>query len=198
MTNKLTAVTFDVVDFATPGDAYPMKFCSDCAHPVSLEIPPGDHLPRHVCPACGAIHYQNPRIIAGCIPERDDKILICRRAIEPRYGFWTLPAGFMENGEAVEQGAAREAQEEALADVQIGTLMAVVNVLHSNQVHMLFRAKLNNLDFGAGSESLEVKLIHPSEIPWADIAFGSIRFALERYIEDRTRGLERLHFHTIP
>ncbi len=174
-----------------------MKFCPDCAHPLILDIPQGDHLPRHVCRACGTIHYQNPRIIAGCIPVWEDKILICRRAIEPRHGYWTLPAGFMENGEAVEGGAAREAQEEALADVTIGSLITVVNVIKSHQVHMLFRARLNNLNFGVGAESLEVKLIHPSEIPWNDIAFESIRFTLERYIEDQAQGIERLHFHTI-
>jgi len=174
-----------------------MKFCSNCASPVVIETPPGDHLPRHVCPACGVIHYQNPRIIAGCIPEWEDKILICRRAIEPRHGYWTLPAGFMENGETVEHGAAREAHEEALAHVEIGSLIAVVNVLRSQQVHMMFRAKLTNLDFGAGSESLEVKLVHPREIPWDDLAFESVRFTLERYIDDKTNGVERLHFHTI-
>lgn len=174
-----------------------MKYCSDCAHPVSFEIPAGDHLPRHVCPACGTIHYQNPRIIAGVIPEWEDKILLCRRAIEPRYGFWTMPAGFMENGEAVEQGAAREAREEALADVDVGSLLAVVNVLHSNQVHMIFRGKLLNTDFGAGAESLEVKLVHPDQIPWADIAFDSVRFALQRYVNDRSCGQELLHFHTL-
>src|SRR5689334_16458465 len=130
-----------------------MKFCSNCAHPVVIEVPAGDHLPRYVCHACGVIHYQNPRIIAGCIPQWEDKILICRRAIEPRYGYWTLPAGFMENGETVEHGAAREAHEEALARVEIGSLIAVVNVLRSQQVHMMFRARLINRDFGAGSES---------------------------------------------
>ncbi|HEX2584028.1 MAG TPA: NUDIX hydrolase [Steroidobacteraceae bacterium] len=174
-----------------------MKFCSICASPVVIETPPGDHLPRHVCPACGVIHYQNPRIITGCIPEWEDKILICRRAIEPRHGYWTLPAGFMENGETVEHGAAREAHEEALAHVNIGSLIAVVNVLRSQQVHMMFRAELANLDFGAGSESLEVKLVHPRDIPWADLAFESVRFTLERYIEDKAKGEERLHFHTI-
>src|SRR5690348_7329673 len=173
-----------------------MKFCSDCAHPVSLQVPPGDHLPRHVCPSCGAIHYQNPRIIAGCVPMWENKILICRRAIEPRYGYWTLPAGFMENGESVEQGAAREAYEEALADVEIGSLIAVVNVLKSQQVHMLFRARLKNLEVGAGPESLEVKLIHPDEIPWNDLAFESVRFTLQRFIDDSRAGVERLHFHT--
>lgn len=174
-----------------------MNFCAQCGNPVSLQIPPGDHLPRYVCNGCGTIHYQNPRIIAGCIPEWQDKILICRRAIEPRVGFWTLPAGFMENGETVQDGAAREAQEEALADVEIGSLITVVNVLHSQQVHMLFRARLKNLNFGVGPESLEVKLIHPDEIPWGELAFMSVRFTLERYLADRAAGVENLHFHTI-
>jgi ADP-ribose pyrophosphatase YjhB (NUDIX family) len=174
-----------------------MKFCSDCAHPVTFEIPAGDHLPRYVCHACGAIHYQNPRIIAGCIPTWENRILICKRAIEPRYGYWTLPAGFMENGEAVEHGAAREAREEALADVEISSLFAVVNVINSNQVHMMFRARLNNLDFGAGAESLEVKLVHPDEIPWDEIAFDSVRFTLQRFLEDEATGTRQLHLHTV-
>lgn len=127
----------------------------------------------------------------------EDKILICKRAIEPRYGYWTLPAGFMENGESVEHGAAREAHEEALADVTIGSLIAVVNVIKSQQVHMMFRARLNNLNFGVGEESLEVKLIHPDAIPWDDIAFDSVRFTLQRFIEDQSAGIERHYFHTI-
>ena len=174
-----------------------MKFCSHCGQPVSIEIPAGDHLPRHVCAACGVIHYQNPRIITGCIPVWEDQILICRRAIEPRHGYWTLPAGFMENGETVQHGAAREAQEEALADVEIGPLISMVNVLASQQVHMLFRAKLKNLDVGAGAESLEVKLINPNNIPWDDLAFESVRFTLRRFMEDQALGVERLHVHTI-
>ena len=175
-----------------------MKFCCHCGHTVQIEIPSGDHLPRHVCPACHTIHYQNPRIIAGCVPVWEDRILICRRAIEPRLGYWTLPAGFMENGETVQDGAAREAQEEALADVEIGSLLAVVNVLHTHQVHMMFRARLRNLDFGIGPESLEVKLVQAHEIPWPDLAFESIRFSLERFLEDRAAGREPLHLHTIP
>jgi ADP-ribose pyrophosphatase YjhB (NUDIX family) len=175
-----------------------MKFCPSCGHPVNFEIPPGDHLPRHVCPACQTIHYQNPRIITGCIPLWEDKILICKRAIEPRHGYWTVPAGFMENGETVQDGAAREAQEEALADVEIGSLLAVINVVHTHQVHMLFRARLRNLDFGVGPESLEVKLIRTEEIPWSELAFQSVRFGLERFLEDRAARREPVHIHTIP
>lgn len=174
-----------------------MKFCSECGQAVALRIPAGDHLPRHVCRACQTIHYQNPRIITGCLPVWEDRILICRRAIEPRRGFWTLPAGFMENGETVQAGAARECQEEALAEVEIQSLLAMVNVLHTHQVHMMFRAKLHNLSFAAGPESLEVKLVHEHEIPWTELAFGSVRFTLERFLADRAAGMEQLHYHTI-
>ncbi len=174
-----------------------MKFCSSCGHTVNFEIPPGDHLPRHVCPACQTIHYENPRIITGCVPVWEDKILICRRAIEPRHGYWTIPAGFMENGETVQDGAAREAQEEALADVEIGSLLSVVNVLATHQVHMMFRARLRNLDFGVGPESLEVKLVRAEEIPWPELAFRSVHFSLGRFLEDRVTGREPVHMHTL-
>ena len=175
-----------------------MKFCSNCGCAVTIEIPSGDHLPRHVCPACQTIHYQNPRIIVGCIPVWEGQLLLCRRAIEPRLGFWTFPAGFMENGETVEAGAAREAQEEALANVEIGSLLAVINVVHAHQVHVMFRAKLRTLDFGVGPESQEVKLVTPQEIPWRDVAFQSVRFTLERFLEDSATGREPVHLHTIP
>ncbi len=174
-----------------------MKFCSDCGHAVVSKTPVGDHLPRFVCEACGTIHYQNPRIIAGCIPEWEGKILLCRRAIEPRRGFWTVPAGFMENNEAVQDAAAREAQEEALADVEIGSLCSVVNVIHSHQVHIVFRARLLNTNFGVGPESLEVGLYDEADIPWDDISFLSVEFALRRYLADRREGCERTHFRDI-
>lgn len=175
-----------------------MNFCSHCGQPVAMSIPPGDHLPRYVCNACGTIHYENPRIIVGCVPVWQDKILLCRRAIEPRLGWWTIPAGFMENGETVQQGAAREALEEALADVEIGSLLSVVHVLHTHQVHMFFRAALRNTDFGVGPESLEVGLYAAADIPWQALAFQSVRFSLERFLDDRRRGDEPLHFQTIP
>jgi ADP-ribose pyrophosphatase YjhB (NUDIX family) len=175
-----------------------MNYCSHCGSGVHFIVPSGDHLPRHVCPQCGQIHYQNPRIIVGCVPVWQDKILICKRAIEPRHGYWTLPAGFMENGETVADGAARETREEALADVEIGSLLAVVNVLHTHQVHMMFRGRLKRPEFGAGIESLEVKLIHPDEIPWDDLAFESVSYTLKRFLEDTVQGVERMHMHTIP
>lgn len=174
-----------------------MNFCSACGQPVVLKIPDGDHLPRHVCTACGTVHYQNPRIIAGCVIEWQDQILLCKRAIEPRRGYWTIPAGFMENNEAVQDAAARESMEEALAHVQIGSLLAIVNVLRAHQVHIMFRARLLDTDFGVGPESLEVGLYEESAIPWNDIAFLSVEFALRRYLEDRRAGLERLHFQDI-
>lgn len=174
-----------------------MKFCSDCGAPVTLLIPDGDHLPRYVCTVCKTVHYQNPRIITGCVPEWQGKILLCKRAIEPRLGYWTFPAGFMENGEAVQDGAAREAMEEALARVQIGSLLAVVNVIRAHQVHIMFRARLLDADFGVGPESLETGLYDEDQIPWPDIAFLSVEFALRRYLEDRRAGLERTHFRDI-
>jgi ADP-ribose pyrophosphatase YjhB (NUDIX family) len=174
-----------------------MKFCPSCSHPVALKIPDGDHLPRYVCTACGTIHYQNPRVVVGCVPEHEGKILLCRRAIEPRLGFWTLPAGFMENGETMQNGAARESMEEALARVDIGSLVAIVHVLHAHQVHVIFRAKLLNLDFGPGLESLEVALFDEQDIPWNEMAFRSVDFALKRYLEDRRSDRCDLHFHDI-
>jgi len=174
-----------------------VKFCSHCGQPVTLRTPEGDHLPRHVCEACGTIHYQNPKLVVGCVPEYEGRILLCRRAIEPRHGYWTIPAGFMENGETTQDGARRESREEALAEVEIGTLLAVVHVLHADQVHVMFRARLPEPRFGAGAESLEVMLCEESAIPWQDIAFRSVDFALRRYFEDRRRGLEEHHFTSL-
>ncbi|MGQ0836673.1 MAG: NUDIX hydrolase [Gammaproteobacteria bacterium] len=171
-----------------------MNFCSHCGAKVSLRVPDGDHLPRYVCDACGTIHYSNPRVVVGCVPELDGRILICRRAIEPRRGYWAIPAGFLENGETLQQGAARESLEEALADVEIGSLLAVVAVLHAHQVHVFFRARLRSAEVGAGPESLEVALVRPEELPWPEIAFPSTDFALRRFLEDQAAGTEGYHF----
>jgi ADP-ribose pyrophosphatase YjhB (NUDIX family) len=170
-----------------------MKYCSQCGETVTVKVPEGDSLPRHVCVACGTIHYQNPKIVVGCIPEWDDRILLCRRAIEPRYGLWTLPAGFMENGETVQQGAARETLEEARARVEIGTLYTLFNLPHISQVYMLFRGRLLDLDFGPGSESLEVALVPESEVPWQEIAFPVIKESLLLYFRDRAEGAFPMH-----
>ena len=174
-----------------------MKFCSHCGQPVALTVPAGDHLPRYVCTSCGSVHYQNPKIVAGCVPEHEGRILLCRRAIEPRRGYWTIPAGFMERGETTQDAARRESIEEAMAEVEIGSLLAIVHVLHADQVHMMFRARLAEPRFGAGPESLEVALVEEADIPWQDIAFRSVDFALRRYLEDRRRGAEGHHFTTL-
>ena len=173
-----------------------MKFCPSCAAPVAVRIPEGDHLPRAVCTGCGTIHYRNPRLIAGCVPEHEGRILICRRAIEPRRGFWTIPAGFMEVGETLQQAAARECHEEALARVEVGSLCAVVHVLHAEQVHVMFRAALIGNAYGVGAESLETVLCDAGDLPWPEIAFPSVEFTLRRYLEDRAADREGLHYRS--
>ena len=137
----------------------PVKFCSQCGAPVELRIPEGDTLPRFVCGACQTIHYQNPRMIVGCIPEWEDKILLCRRAIEPRHGLWTVPAGFMENGETTFQGAARETLEEANARVEVGQLYALYNIPHINQVYILFRARLLGSRLQRGRRNARCRIV---------------------------------------
>lgn len=174
------------------------RFCSYCGRKTVIEVPAGDHRPRRLCRECGAIHYENPRIVVGCVPEHEGRILVCRRAIEPRRGYWTVPAGFMENGETLEDGAARECFEEALAEVRIGSLLALVNIPEAEQVHVFFRATLTSSAFGAGEESLEAKLVLEHEIPWDDIAFPSTRFALQQYLSDRAAGRESHHVTALP
>jgi len=165
-----------------------MKYCSDCGSEVELRVPEGDDHPRYVCGTCATIHYQNPKLVVGCIPEWEDKILLCRRAIEPRYGLWTLPAGFMENDETTQQGAARETLEEACARVEVGRLYSLFNLPHINQVYLVFRSRLLDLDFGPSRESLEVRLFREHEVPWQEIAFPVIRETLGLYFRDRTQG----------
>lgn len=171
-----------------------MTFCSQCGARLTTRVPPGDHLPRYVCESCGTIHYQNPRLVVGCVPEHEGRILLCRRAIEPRRGFWTVPAGFMENGETLQQAAARESQEEALIEVEIGSLLSIVHVLHAHQVHVFFRATMPKREHRAGPESLETALVSPQNIPWPELAFPSTEFTLRRYLEDRAAGRDGYHF----
>ena len=165
-----------------------MNFCSNCGAPIAIKTPPGDHLPRFVCEQCGSIHYKNPLLVLGCVPEWEGRILLCRRAIEPRLGFWTVPAGFMEIGETLAEAALRETWEEALARVELGSLFSLVDVVHAGQVHVFFKARLAQPEFGAGSETLEARLFSPEEIPWAELAFPSIRIALEQYLENDRSG----------
>lgn len=171
-----------------------MRFCPACGAPVELRRPPDDHRERHVCTVCATIHYQNPRMIVGTLPEWEDgRILLCLRAIEPRHGLWTLPAGFMENDETTWQGAARETLEEANARVEVHELYGLYNLPYINQVHLLFRAALLDLDFSLGAESLEVRLFSEAEIPWDQLAFRPVRYTLEHYFADRKRGRFTLH-----
>jgi ADP-ribose pyrophosphatase YjhB (NUDIX family) len=179
-----------------------MKFCSECAAPVSLAIPAGDNRPRYVCASCSAIHYQNPKMVLGSIPvwERDGelKILLCKRAIEPRYGYWTLPAGFMENNETTAEAAIRETEEEAGANIELGKLFTLLNVARVHQVHMFYLATLVDLDFAPGEESLDVQMFSEAEIPWDDLAFPTIRTTLELFFADRVKMREGggYGFHT--
>ena len=172
-----------------------MKHCSSCGSLVIEKIPDGDNRHRWVCDQCNTVHYQNPRIVVGCVPELDGRILLCRRSIEPRYGYWTVPAGFMELGETMEQGAARETLEEACAEVRIGHLFASVDVVEAGQVHLFFTASLLG-DFGVGNESLETALFSEQEIPWAEIAFRSGTFALEKFFEDAGAN-NGVHMHQV-
>jgi ADP-ribose pyrophosphatase YjhB (NUDIX family) len=166
-----------------------MKYCSACgADRIELRIPDGDNLPRFVCAACGAIHYQNPKVVVGCLPEWEDQVLLCRRAIEPRRGLWTLPAGFLENGETIVAGAARETLEEASARVEMGDLYTMISLPHISQIYVMFRARLIDLDFGPGPESLDVRLFREDEIPWEDIAFRTIARTLRNFFLDRKLG----------
>ena len=154
-----------------------------------MRIPPGDSLERAVCDACGHIQYQNPKMVVGCLPVYGDRILICKRAIEPRYGLWTLPAGFMENNETAAEGAAREALEEANARVEIEDLYTLYSIPHISQVYLMFRARLLDLDVSPGTESLEVKLVTEDEIPWDSLAFTMVKRTLQHYLEDRKAGV---------
>ena len=166
-----------------------IKFCHSCGSLVSHRIPEGDSLMRAVCDACGTIHYQNPKMVVGCLATYDDRILLCKRAIEPRHGLWTLPAGFMENNESASEGAAREALEEANARVEITDLYTVYSIPHISQVYMMFLARLVDPDVSPGLESLEVKLTREDEIPWDSLAFAMVRRSLEHFVEDRRTGV---------
>lgn len=166
-----------------------ISFCSRCGSPTTEAIPAGDNRPRAVCNACGTIHYLNPKLVVGCLPVWEDRILLCKRAIEPRKGLWTLPAGFMENGETAGEGAAREAMEEANARVEIGNLYTVYSLPQISQVYMMFLAKLVDPGVSPGIESLEVRLATEDEIPWGQLAFRMVTRTLEHFLEDRRSGV---------
>ena len=174
-----------------------MKFCANCGAAVAQRVPPGDSLPRWVCDNCGEIHYQNPKLVVGTIPEHEGRLLLCRRAIEPRYGYWTLPAGFMENDETASQAALRETLEEAGASVELGEPFTLISVPRVNQVHLFYRARLRTLDFKPGEETLEIALMEEAAIPWKEIAFRTVGLTLKRWFEDRTRGSFAFHAQDI-
>ena len=171
-----------------------MNFCSECGGKVSRRIPEGDVRERDVCQTCGTIHYQNPKIVAGTLPLYQGRILMCRRAIEPRKGYWTLPAGFMELNETVAEAAIRETREEACALVTLGRMYTIINIPHIGQVHLFYLAEVRDGEFGVGEESLEVRLFAPNEIPWEELAFRSVRLTLERLLEeDQVPEIQKAH-----
>ena len=170
-----------------------MNYCSNCGAPVQRRIPQGDNRPRYVCDRCDTVHYQNPKVVVGCIPQWEDKVLLCRRAIEPRYGLWTLPAGFMENGETTAQAAMRETLEEAEARIDGLKLYTLFNLPHIDQVYVIYRANLLDLDFAPGEESIEVALFAEADLPWQDIAFAVIGETLRIFFNERASGHYRTH-----
>ena len=175
-----------------------MNYCSNCGKSVISRIPPGEDRPRFICESCGTIHYQNPKVVVGSIPEMGEKILLCRRAIEPCYGKWTLPAGYLENGETVAEGAKREALEEACAKIERLSPYALFNISSVNQIYLMFRARLRDETFEPGAESIEVKLFAEEEIPWDQIAFMVIKETLKKYFRDRMQGLFPFQIDDIP
>ena len=172
-----------------------IKYCPECGATTSIKIPSGDNRERVVCSQCELIHYQNPKIVVGCVPVIGNEILLCKRAIEPRYGFWTVPAGFMELGETLIQGATRETYEEACAKVNIGHLFAIVDVISAGQVHAFYTADLMG-DFAPGQESLDVKLFNKNDMPWDQMAFESGVFALRKLLDDDGKN-NGIHYHKI-
>jgi ADP-ribose pyrophosphatase YjhB (NUDIX family) len=162
-----------------------VKFCPQCGSSVEFKVPEGDDRERHVCDRCDVIHYHNPKVIVGCLPEHDGKVLLCKRAIEPRYGYWTLPAGFMENRETTAEGAAREMVEEAAAVATDTTLYRVFDVPHISQVYVFYRCGIEDGSYGIGPESLESQLFSEDEIPWNDLAFPVVHELLREFFDDR-------------
>ena len=176
----------------------PVNYCSACGKPVVRKVPPGDDRERFVCGHCGVIHYQNPKVVAGCLPICGDRVLLCQRGIEPRKGYWTLPAGFLEAGETIAAGAERETREEALAQVSIIGLYTVFNVPHISQVHMFFRATLDSGQFGVGAESLDARLVAEGDVPWDELAFPVVSRTLAHYFRDRGAGRFPVRVEDVP
>ena len=176
-----------------------MKFCPNCgSDKLETTVPAGDNRPRQVCASCQIIHYSNPKIVAGCLPVWGNKVLLCRRAIEPCYGLWNVPSGYLENGESVEDGAKREVWEEAAARVEVDYLITLYNLEKINQLYLQFVGELIDGEYGVGEESLECRLFAEDEIPWEEMAFTSSVFTLRRYFEARRSGVKTLHRASYP
>ena len=176
-----------------------MNFCPHCGSDrLEVLVPEGDNRPREVCKICNTIHYSNPKIVAGCLPVWEDKVLLCRRAIEPCYGLWNIPSGYLENGESVEDGAKREVWEEAKAEVELGYLITLYSLPKINQIYLQFIGDLVDGKFAVGEESLECELFDQDKIPWKEMAFTSSTYTLNRYFEDRSSGKKLLHRAAYP
>ncbi len=174
-----------------------MNFCSHCgSDALAYKIPPGDQLPRYICTQCDRVHYQNPKMVTGAIPVLGDKILLARRGIEPRKGFWNLPCGFLELNETLEEGAVREVKEETGVDISLSYLHTVYNLPHANQVYIIFLAQVLNQNFTVNTESTEIKLFDFQDIPWDEIAFSSNTFAIKGYLSDLENGFNGVHLGT--
>lgn len=170
-----------------------INFCSNCGNTMQFSVVEGDHLPRYNCIRCGFIAYQNPLVIVGCLPIWENKIMLCKRGIEPRLGFWNLPGGFMENNETIEQGAMREMKEETHADVKIIGIQSIFSVPQVNQLHIHFLATLINLDHKLTHESIEIELFDENTTPWSDIAFASTDYSIKSYFSDLKNNTRNIH-----
>jgi len=174
-----------------------IKHCRACGSLIAYRIPSDDNRERAVCNDCGTVHYENPLNVVGTVPVWEDRVLLCKRNIEPRYGKWTLPAGFMEVGETTEAGALRETDEEAGARIELQGLFTLLNVVPVAQVHFFYLARLLDTDFNPGPETIEARLFLEEEVPWEQLAFRTVRETLHRYFEDRRRGRFEVHFADI-
>ena len=170
-----------------------IRHCKSCGAATEYRIPTDDNRPRAVCTVCALVHYENPCNVVGTIPVWEDQVLLCRRNIEPRYGYWTLPAGFMELDETLAEGAARETVEEAGAHIELEPLFTLLNVVRAGQVHVFYRARLLDTQFAPGPETIEAKLFREHEVPWDDLAFKTVRETLKLYFNDRSQGQFGFH-----
>jgi ADP-ribose pyrophosphatase YjhB (NUDIX family) len=166
-----------------------MKFCSSCGALITHKIPDGDNRLRYVCESCGEIHYQNPKVIAGILPTYKSKVLLCKRSIQPRVGYWTLPAGFLENGESSLEGAIRECSEEANTQVRDPSIYAIFDIPQINQIYIFYRAEMPEAIFSPSTESSDVALFSEENIPWSELAFPMVEALLDHYFEDRKSGI---------